>query len=72
MRNSFFDVLKFLAIMLVVYGHVAGAFGCHFGQPWLDNFIVGMNMSLFFVVSGYFAAKGTWILRRWMWGVFDA
>lgn len=75
MRNSFFDVLKFLAIMLVVYGHVAGAFGCHFGQPWLDNFIVGMNMPLFFIISGYFAAKtiegGDWVkLGKHLLGYF--
>lgn len=57
MRNPFFDILKFFAIMLVVYGHVSGAFGCKLGCPWLGNFIVGMNMPLFFIISGYFAAK---------------
>lgn len=57
MRNPFFDVLKFLAIMLVVYGHVVGAFRCDFGQPWINNFIVGMNMPLFFMIAGYFAAR---------------
>ena len=57
MRNPYFDVLKFFAILLVVYGHVAGAFGSAFGRPWLENFIVGMNMPLFFIISGYFAAK---------------
>lgn len=57
MRNPFFDVLKFFAILLVVYGHVGGAFGCSFGSPFINNFIVGVNMPLFFALSGYFSAK---------------
>ena len=57
MRNPFFDILKFLAIMLVVYRHVSKMFGNSFGQPLVDNFIVGMNMPLFFMISGYFSAR---------------
>lgn len=57
MRNPFFDVLKFFAILLVVYGHVGGAFDCSFGSPFINNFIVGVNMPLFFALSGYFSAK---------------
>lgn len=57
MRNPFFDVLKFFAILLVVYGHVGGAFDCSFGSPFVNNFIVGVNMPLFFALSGYFSTK---------------
>lgn len=57
MRNPFFDALKFFAIMLVVYGHVSGAFKCEWGRPFVGNFIIGMNMPLFFIISGYFAAR---------------
>lgn len=65
MRNQFFDVLKFFAIMLVIYGHVSAAFSCEWGRPYVGNFIVGMNMPLFFIISGYFASKtivaGDWV-----------
>ena len=56
-RVPFWDVLKFFAILLVVYGHVSGAFGCKVLEPYISNFRVGMNMPLFFIISGYFAAK---------------
>lgn len=56
-RVPFWDVLKFFAILLVVYGHVSGAFGCKVLEPWASNFRIGMNMPLFFIISGYFAAK---------------
>lgn len=75
MRNPFFDVLKFIAILLVVYGHVSGAFSCDWGAPYVGNFIVGMNMPIFFVISGYFSARtieaGDWVkLGRHIWGYF--
>ena len=56
-RVPFWDVLKFFAILLVVYGHVRGAFGCKVLEPYISNFRIGMNMPLFFIISGYFAAK---------------
>lgn len=56
-RVPFWDVLKFFAILSVVYGHVSGAFGCKMLEPYISNFRIGMNMPLFFVISGYFAAK---------------
>lgn len=56
-RVPFWDVLKFFAILLVVYGHVSGALGCKVLEPWASNFRIGMNMPLFFIISGYFAAK---------------
>ena len=69
-RDSFFDVLKFFCILLVIYFHVIGSFDYNGGSPYISNFIVGMNMPLFFIISGYFAAQtienGEWrkLLRR--------
>lgn len=63
-RDPFFDVVKALAMLLVVIGHTRRAYGCQVGNPMIDNFIVGMNMPLFFMISGYFSAKtvteGNW------------
>lgn len=56
-RDPFWDVLKFFAMLLVVFGHVNVEFPCGILEPYLDNFRVGMNMPLFFIISGYFAAK---------------
>lgn len=56
-RDPFWDVLKFLAMLLVVFSHVNVEFPCGILEPYLDNFRVGMNMPLFFIISGYFAAK---------------
>lgn len=74
-RNSFFDVLKFFAMVLVVYGHVTGAFKCEWGRPFVGNFIIGMNMPLFFIISGYFSERtiehGDWRkLGRHIFGYF--
>lgn len=60
-RDPFWDVLKFLAMLLVVFSHVNVEFPCGILEPYLDNFRVGMNMPLFFIISGYFAAiSGLW------------
>jgi len=55
-RDIRFDVLKAIAIGLVVFGHVAStnALGTQ-GFPRIDAFIVGLNMPLFFAISGYFS-----------------
>lgn len=75
MRNPYFDVLKFVAILMVVYGHVAGAFECAFGKPYVSNFIIGMNMPLFFAISGFFSARtianGDWMkIGKHIYGYF--
>lgn len=54
-RDPFFDVTKALAIMLVVFCHVAGMAPQGTFPIALENFRVGMNMPIFFVISGYFA-----------------
>lgn len=63
-RNPYFDVVKASAMLFVVIGHTRWAYGCHVGNPAIDNFIVGMNMPIFFMISGYFSAKtvfeGNW------------
>lgn len=53
-RDPFFDVTKALAIMLVVFCHVAGMAPQGTFPIALENFRVGMNMPIFFVISGYF------------------
>ena len=56
-RDPLFDVVKFFAILLVVIGHVFNK-GYESGTPvWFSNFRDEMTMPLFFVISGYFAAR---------------
>lgn len=74
-RDPFFDVLKFFAMFLVVFGHVYWAFGCKTWMPYFENFRCGMNMPLFFMIAGYFAARtienGDWRkLGRHIYGYF--
>ena len=64
-RDPYFDVVKAFAMLLVVIGHTRWAYGCLSGNPPIDNFIVGMNMPVFFMVSGYFSAK---TVREGNWG----
>ncbi len=54
-RDPYFDLVKAVAISMVVFCHVmwiapAGTF-----PLWINNFRVGMNMPIFFILSGYFA-----------------
>ena len=63
-RDPYFDVVKAFAMLLVVIGHTRWAYGCQAGNPLIDNFIVGINMPVFFMISGYFSANcvkdGNW------------
>lgn len=63
-RLPYWDVLKFVAMLMVVLGHVMGHLKCDFGSPYMGNFFTGMNMPLFFMISGYFAVRtiedGNW------------
>lgn len=54
-RDCRFDVLKAIAIAFVVFGHVSSTIEISVANSWVGAFIVGMNMPLFFVLSGYFA-----------------
>lgn len=61
-RNPLFDAIKFLAILMVVYWHVL--YASPLRPTVVINFIVGCNMPIFFLVSGYFlwgnVEKGDW------------
>ena len=63
-RDLFFDVAKFFAILMVVFGHVQTASQMTWGAPYIKNFIIGVNMPLFFAISGYFTRRmdstGSW------------
>ena len=58
-RNPTFDVARFLVMLLVVSGHLTGnhIVACEPGVSYLSNANIGMAMPLFFMISGYFAAK---------------
>lgn len=54
-RDSYFDVVKSIAICFVIFGHALGlASSLGVSTVKVTNFIVGMNMPIFFIVSGYF------------------
>lgn len=53
-RVPYWDCVKAVAIFLVVFSHVY-RHGCTSSTRALENVIVGMNMPIFFIVSGYFA-----------------
>ena len=66
-RDPLFDMAKFVAMFMVVYWHVMSY------RPGFDlaempshaaNFIIAVNMPLFFLVSGYFSRRlhdsGNW------------
>ena len=68
LRDPIFDIVKFVAIYLVVYGHVMGyrpGFELRDCPSFAANFIIAVNMPIFFVVSGYFSRRlheiGGWI-----------
>ena len=57
MRNPLFDVAKFVAMFMVVFGHVQTASVMIWGAPYIKNLIIGVNMPLFFAISGYFTSN---------------
>ena len=60
-RNESLDCLKGIAILLVMFGHVQ--VHNHMIDPYLYDVIKSIQMPLFFLVSGYLAAKQTKIQR---------
>ena len=54
-RDPFFDIVKAVAISMVVFCHVMWIAPVGTFPVWINNFRVGMNMPVFFVLSGYFA-----------------
>ena len=81
-RNPAFDIGKFLLMLCVIAGHLAGngivAINAN-DASWLYNMRMGVAMPFFFCVSGYFALKtlenGDWckIVARiigFLWPLF--
>ena len=54
-RDASFDLLKAIAIFMVVLWHAISDFSDRTQFVLTVNFIIGVNMPLFFVISGYFA-----------------
>lgn len=57
-RDSYFDVLKCIAIFMVVFWHVMSyreGFNLAERPSFAANFIIAINMPLFFIISGYFS-----------------
>lgn len=54
-RDPYFDVVKAIAIFMVVFFHVRWFAPAEMFPVWTNNFRVGMNMPVFFIISGYFA-----------------
>lgn len=46
MRIAYFDIAKFIAMMMVILGH--------FGVPDINRFVYTFHIPLFFLLSGYF------------------
>ena len=58
-RLQHFDVIKGIAILLVVMGHVL-IMGIHgLDKAFIFKFIEKLHMPLFFFISGYFTFKMT-------------
>ncbi len=65
-RNPLFDIIKALMMLWVIWGHL-GRYGIVDGadtSTWMLNAKIGVNMPIFFVICGYFAAstfcKSSW------------
>lgn len=58
-RHSLFDVTKALMMLWVIWGHL-GLYHIvdvsTFGDAYIQNAKIGVNMPVFFMISGYFAA----------------
>lgn len=64
-RDPYFDVLKFLAMYMVVAWHIMDATSdVRSDLNYSVNFIMAVNMPLFFAISGYFASG---FMRRLTW-----
>lgn len=59
-RDVSFDLVKAIAMFMVVYWHVMSyraGFNLETMPSYASNFIVALNMPLFFMVSGYFSKR---------------
>lgn len=57
-RIAYFDIAKFVAMMMVILGH--------FGVPDINRFVFSFHVPLFFLISGYFFKpnQNTWSLVK--------
>lgn len=53
-RNTYFDILKGIAIFIVVLGHCLQTFYPNWTEAAISKVIVAFHMPLFMLVSGYF------------------
>ena len=52
MRYSYFDIAKFLVMLMVASGHLTGNMIVGNCMPqWYSNFNIGVAMPLFFIIS---------------------
>ncbi len=56
-RYIHFDILKGIAILLVIFGHIFYLCGGAYGQSVMMNILISVHMPIFFLVSGYFSAR---------------
>ena len=54
-RETYFDFVKAIAIFMVIFFHVRWLAPVETFPIWTNNLRVGMNMPIFFILSGYFA-----------------
>ena len=72
-RSSEFDILKGIAILLVIIGHVCDYLMIGGGWANWHRIIYSFHMPLFFFVSGYFSSKGLSCITnlktgvQWVW-----
>ncbi len=69
-RYVHFDVLKGIAILLVIFGHIYLLCGGDYGESVILNILISVHMPIFFLVSGYFSARdldlsGKGIIKYW-------
>ena len=57
-RDVALDLAKFVAMFMVIYGHVMSyrpGFDLAVSPSYAENFIIPLNMPLFFIISGHFS-----------------
>lgn len=55
-RQSEFDIMKGVGILLVMFGHLFHFYGCYVLPQWLDLAIYSFHVPMFFIISGYFSS----------------
>lgn len=67
-RDLFFDAVKFVAMFMVIWWYVLQCVQDRAVLSYAVNFIVGVNMPLFFLLSGYLlSAAFVGITRKYNW-----